>query len=54
MDPEQDPFALFENKNHPEIGDIDKPRKKVHLDPMLKLESAIIANKFNDERNNLI
>lgn len=43
----QDPFAIFETQQDPQINDMSKPKKKVHLDPMVQLESSIIAQKFN-------
>ncbi len=50
MDPEQDPFAFFASNPDPEISEMGKPKKKVHLDPTIQLESAIIANKFGKDK----
>ncbi len=37
MEPGQDPFAFFPLSHDPQIEDLGKPRKKVHLDPMMNL-----------------
>ena len=37
----QDPFAIFETQQDPQINDMSKPKKKVHLD------NAQIFNKNN-------
>lgn len=50
MDPEQDPFAFFSSKPETEVDELGKPKKKVHLDPAIQLESAIIANKFSKDK----
>lgn len=34
MNPEQDPFAVFEDQAVEEMG---QPKKKVHVDPMAQL-----------------
>lgn len=43
MDPEQDPFAVFEDAHTEQLG---QPKKKVHVDPIAHIDSAIIANKL--------
>lgn len=50
MDPEQDPFTIFQHQVDEKIDDLGKPHKKVHLDPMAQLQSAIIANKFSKDK----
>ena len=43
MDPEQDPFAVFEADQTENMG---QPKKKVHVDPIANIDSAIIASKL--------
>lgn len=37
MDPEADPFAIFDTKQDIDASELGKPKKKVHLDPMIQL-----------------
>ena len=47
MDPEQDPFAVFEAEQVETMG---QPKKKVHVDPIANIDSAIIASRFNQNQ----
>ena len=44
MDPEQDPFAVFEAEQADLLG---QPKKKVHVDPLAHIDSAIMASRLN-------
>lgn len=37
MEPEQDPFSFFNAPQDQQINELSKPKKKVHLDPMIHL-----------------
>ena len=52
MEPEADPFSIFETKQDPQVNELGKPKKRVHLDPMIQLESALIANKLGSRDKN--
>lgn len=45
MEPENDPFAIFEAREDPEISNISQPQKKVRVD----IQSALVANIMGDD-----
>lgn len=45
MGPENDPFAVFESREDPEVQTLGQPEKKVRLD----IQSSIVSNLIGDE-----